>query len=45
MVLLAYIILLITDVVEADWVLQKLSWWDLFAQIELGVDIASWGIN
>ena len=34
----------LTDIVEAE-MSQKLSWRDLFVQIELGVDIASLGIK
>ena len=36
--------ILLINIVEAE-MSQKLSWRDLFAQIELGVDIASLGIK
>ena len=35
-----YLILSLVNIVEAE-MSQKLSWRDLFVQIELGVDIAS----
>ena len=38
------VILLVHIIVEAE-MSQKLSWRDLFVQIELGVDIASLGIK